>query len=210
MTTKKIDSSGNYLSFPGFTVVADVYAQNNELFQKIHEQLRNCPLIVDYYALLPAESYHITTFGIKCQKKMDSKNFNSWINGNLEMFQTVNSEIEQGTEAFSYRISGVRKNQLTFLVSVNTSAAQNQRRAASKTPYEKDIPRSFHISLGYQYKDFPDDTILPRIVQHLENILSDLLPFHETTPLQANKPELCYFHDMTRFIPWNGESNPFL
>ena len=45
-------------------------------------------------------------------------------------------------------------------------------------------------------------TQVQAVLESTENLFNNLIS------LQA--PQLCYFHDMTAFTPWDGGSNPFM
>lgn len=209
MTTKKIDEFGNYLPFPGFTVVADVYQQNLELFSRIFSQLQNSSLITEYNSLLPAESYHITQFSLMEQKKMNEKQWDDWIQSRMGTMTAVHKHLKHETKAFTFRIVAIYNKKLTLYCEVDPIAEETQRQVAGMTSYERNIPMKFHISLGYQFKPFPTPDVAVLVGDELRRILSEELPHHETVSLNAERPKLCYFHDMTKFIPFNCGRNPF-
>lgn len=209
MTTKKISPSGQYLSFPGFTVVADVFQKNAGLFRRIHARMQACPLITDYNALLPAESYHITAFSLNEQRRMNDREFEDWIRSQSRAMQFTHRELEAQTKPFTFRITGVRHQKLTFMCEVDPAAESVQRTVAEMTPYAENIPGGFHISLGYEFKKVKDKTYFDRVHELMMTILNEELPNFQSVDLHAHQPKLCYFHDMTRFIPFDGSRNPF-
>lgn len=133
MTNKKFDELGNYLRFPGFTVVADVYKPNLDVFLAIFELLRSNPLIVEYNSLLPVESYHITQFAIASQKTMADDEWHNWFNSQAQRLQFTHQSLESGTNPFTFRIIGVNKRRISFLVEVSQSAHYEQTQVADTT-----------------------------------------------------------------------------
>jgi hypothetical protein len=211
----KIDSEGNYLPFPGFTVVADVYQTNRDLFDELHRRLRKSELITRYNSLLPAESYHITTFAVITPKhsKMlvgeDDRQWQYWIEQNMTKLHSMHKSIESTLTPFNFRITGCQDKRLTLMVQVDPLAETAQKDLAKVVGYKKDVPRYFHISLAYQYRPFEDPSIVGRIAQELNEILQEILPNYPLVDLPAMQPHLCYYHDMCEFVPWDATTNPF-
>jgi hypothetical protein len=69
------------------------------------------------------------------------------------------------------------------------------------------VPGEFHITLGYSYKNVPEEIRL-RIQAEVQSLTRNILS-SAPMPLVFEEPKLCYFQDMTTFIPWTGEYNPF-
>ena len=133
MTNKKFDQFGNYLRFPGFTVVADVFNPNQDVFQAIFDKLKSNALLLEYNALLPVESYHITQFSIISQKTMTDDQWHNWFKSQAIRLRATHRELESGTSPFSFRIVGVDKRRITFLVEVSNVANEEQKQVADVT-----------------------------------------------------------------------------
>ena len=72
---------------------------------------------------------------------------------------------------------------------------------------EAGIPPKFHITLAYQYQ-----SISPQEASLIKNKLNDKLKawFNPQQPvITLDSPQVCYFNDMTQFIPWHGDTYPF-
>ena len=52
MLRKKFDSTGEYTSYPGITIVAKVLPAEANLSEELYSALNNDPLISKYYAML--------------------------------------------------------------------------------------------------------------------------------------------------------------
>ncbi len=197
------------MPFPGFTVVADVFGPNSDLFQRIVSRLEACTLITEHYSLLPVESYHITSFSLVEQRKMNDRQFNDWIKHHLKGMQLVHQQLHSQTAPFKFRITGVGRRRPSLICEVDDEASSQQRAVAEMSPYEKNIPRQFHISLCYQYKDSSDPNFQSLVYEQMCAIMEEELPGYSSVSLSAEQPKLCYFHDMTRFIPFDAARNPF-
>jgi hypothetical protein len=47
------------------------------------------------------------------------------------------------------------------------------------------------------------------VYEQLQAKINGLLLERCSLTVQLNPPKVCYFHDMTKFTPWNGETDPF-
>jgi hypothetical protein len=67
------------------------------------------------------------------------------------------------------------------------------------------LPYTWHITLAYNYKPIPNE-----IADELaDTIRQELSAFLTNTPTQMGVPQLCFYNDMTNFVPWDGSSCPF-
>ena len=205
MTTKKLDNTGNFLPFPGFTVVADVYSGNVALFERLHNRLASS-IIAEYNSLLPVESYHITQFAVISKKKLNPAQWSTWIKNNMRSMRGLHVALESRTEPFTFRIAGVHGRLLSLEMEVDPAAIQAQFNVAKSFNLEKEIPRKFHCSLGYQYKEFPDKETAAAVEAEFWKIIEEELS--ATAILQADKPKLCYYESMLQFVPWDGSKVP--
>lgn len=211
MFTKKIDSSGNYLPFPGLTVVADVFSKTPDIFQHFHDRLAACSAITDYTALLPAESYHITAFSIIEQRSMGSLEWTSWLCEHLVTLQDLTRELHACTRPYSFRISEASGRRLTLLVEIDQIEAENEKEVAVKAKRScgTRIPKVHHISLGYPFKRFENKEKEKLFAQEFHTIFLDVFSSNwQNVIYWADRPKLCFFNDMTCFIPWDAMDLP--
>lgn len=208
--SKKIDNTGKYKPFAGLTVVADVFQLNAELFLNFHRKLSENALIVEHCGLLPPESYHITSFSVIEQEFQNwtELQFYQWIQSNSKQLERTHQELESSTHGFTFKLS-VDRRRLTLWADIETKAAHEQLTVAESVSLVARVPSRFHITLGYQYKQASKATT-KLIYEATVACLQECLPNYENTVLYALKPKLCYYHDMTEFISWNGRGNPFV
>lgn len=206
---RKINEDGKYCLFPGVTVVSSVGSTNEDLWSEIYQTLERQKTITDHYALLPAESYHMTTINLYVAEFQ--KNWKNFIDQNLEWFQNFSVSIENETN-FQPQVLSIYPQFHGGVLLLRIDIPEEQKRKnfelAQKYGLVGLIPDiQFHITLGYIYKRIPSNEVeqISRLFQDsVENILQNY-----SKPICFERPELTYFNDMTAFIPWKGEFNPF-
>jgi hypothetical protein len=209
MYCKKFSEQGQYLPFPGFTVVTDTFSNNAEVFESFHQRLSESPAITNYHALLPPESYHITAFSIMEQKKNTPEQWVSWIQSHLEKLQKLHRDLEHNTKPHTFRIVKAKDKQLTLLVEIDTAEAEVEKNLAfADAEMASRLPNGHHISLGYQFKKFENKAAERLCWSEFQRTFQEVFPHYETETYQAMQPKLCYFDDMTKFIPWDATSIP--
>jgi hypothetical protein len=210
MFTQKIDSSGRYLPFPGLTAVADVFRGNMDIFQHFHDRLSACSAITDYTALLPAESYHITAFGITEQRSQTPSEWTDWLSEHLNSLHDLHLQMEQHTRPYEFRIVKAQGRRLTLIVEIESMEAAAERHVASTTQkYQVRVPRTHHISLGYPYRKFENKIKEKQFTEEFQNIFVDVFSSDwQSARFTANQPRLCFYNDMTAFIPWDATAPP--
>lgn len=90
----KIDDQGNYLEFPGVTIIADVGQTNHNLWHEIYHFLKNTPVLCDYFSPLPAQSYHVTTCNLYTKEETE-EDWVSFISKKLPFFQKINKKLSE-------------------------------------------------------------------------------------------------------------------
>lgn len=205
---QKIDSEGRFLEFPGISVVADIGAEDKELWLRVYNSLRNSQLITQYFSLLPPNSYHMTTIDLYI--KNEDPYWSEFVSDYLPWFQSLSAGLQ--THAFrphvvpkAYHVSGV----IQFIFDLDITQHQNILQVARgyKIPMEK-VTKYSHVTLAYGYKSIPNG-ILNQIQKDVEYIFqSTMKTYHK--PIVFDEPKLRYFHNMTEFVPWEGKENPFI
>jgi len=204
-TLKKIDNQGKYCKFPGITIVSAIRQEDFEIWKKIHDQLEKCPNLKEYFSLLPAESYHMTTFGLFNQKRDGGSNWEKFIDEKLPKLQEINKELN--ARSFSPEVIidsfSVRKIGITLYLKLKEDQKKIIKEVAEKFGFQEHVPNSFHISLAYTYK-MPDEEKLKEMKNQFKSAVTCVKKSFKLDP-----PKLCYYNDMTAFIPWDAEKNPF-
>lgn len=202
----KIDSNGNYTKFAGVTIVAPV--QQSEMQENpwlgLYNSLKKSTLLSKYYALLPYQSYHMTTCHLYTEE--ETEEWLNFITSNLDFFQNLNAALKQhafNPEATIKMIAtaGVLQLRLT-LPEDQKSTIQSIAKAFT---LEKHIPYEFHITLAYEYKIIDDEKVYQNIKKEMEEIIQPYI----NRKIILNAPTLCYFENMTQFMPWDAKNNPF-
>jgi hypothetical protein len=211
---KKIDNGGNYCHFPGVTVVANI-AKNEyySMWDDIYSELKGNNLIIKYYSLLPVDSYHMTTIGLYTRREVP-ENWNDFFDKNLPFFESLSVDIEDRYH-FQPKISSFDTGKASSVIYVNLSldseqAATNFDLAKKHNLVGHLFP--YHLTFGYQYKGFEDMSLQKAVQEELDRIVNNVKEKYQISKenlLTLESPHLCYFHDMTKFIQWNGTFNPF-
>jgi hypothetical protein len=181
----KIDRRGNFLPYPGITVISKV--DDCEVFEQIERILRDSEDLKESLSPLPKESYHVTICDIysnylSLEKIL--KNMDSWISlkkrlSNFEDIEwTMKMEYVYNKDTF-----GIVVKIPPELISLNNEINNFLGKPTKYVP---------HLTLGYFYNDILIDDDIKPIKEKIESIIVNkyvsLLP-----------PKLCYFPDMTDF-----------
>ena len=207
---RKINEQGKYCPFPGVTVVSSVGPSNSDLWLHIFQALNGLSKITDHYALLPVDSYHMTTINLFVAET-NPEAWNDHINKNLSWFQNLAASINKETD-FNPEVLSIYPEFHGGIILLRVILPEEQKRKnfelAQKYGIVNLIPNiQFHITLGYIYKAIPSQEI-EIITRLFEDSIQNILRNY-SKPIRFEKPELTYFHDMAAFIPWKGERNPF-
>lgn len=205
----KINSSGKFLRFPGVTVISSIGEKNSEIWKDLYQELNKSQLIQKYYSLLPSESYHLTTINLYTEKNDGGIHWGLFIEKELPWFQRLNDELH--IREFQPKITVVKaivgRSALLLLVELDSNQVKKNLDLAQAFSLEKKIPEEFHITLGYPYKDIPNGD-RKKIEEETQKIVEKILRSGSSS-FDFKEPELCYFTDMTKFLPWDGRMNPF-
>ncbi len=203
----KIDENGQYLPYPGTTVVAAMQDSDTEFWQAVYNQLNNSPSILQYYALLPCKSYHMTGFALDTLEDLPSHQDWARFMTDKIPFYTKLHEALSAQKIFPSIVFDLLSEANSLVLAVRLSEKQRLVIQALAESYgcEAGIPLCFHITLAYQYRSLTAEDH-PKIIEELRP-LRGILNGKKNTTLKQLK--LCYFDDMTCFTPWNGSTNPF-
>ncbi len=202
----KIDPQGKFSKFPGVTVVAAIQNGDVEKWRQVYSELETCTLLRQYYSLLPFESYHMTTSDLYTQKRLGLADFQSTIHKELTRFKELYQMLNDKPFSPEIILDSVYINNVVMFLEVKLKDEHQLivKSVAEQFGITANIPKIFHVSLAYSYKE-PDDKTIEAIKKEVENNLTCL---GKTFTLDS--PKLCYFNDMTAFIPWNAEKYPFI
>ncbi|MFY7697302.1 MAG: DUF1868 domain-containing protein [Legionella sp.] len=205
---EKLNSEGKYLTFPGITVVSAINEHDNPLWQLVYNSLKNNQEFTNHFALLPYESYHLTTINLYTKDAIGNEQWKKFIETHKVFFQSLNRTLNENSfkpviSVRSINIAGA----LQIMVSLPEEQMKTIQRIAKTHHVEAGIPSVFHITLAYQFKLMKQEA-LEKLGLALEEIIVTALKNHKGE-LCLSPSKLCFFNDMTKFIPWNGDEYPF-
>ena len=206
---RKIDERGCYQYYPGVTVVANLYDNNEALCKALHERLSENELICRYYSPLPASSYHMTAMSV-CNAKFNGRgNWEKFVADKIPFFRKIHSRVEE--VSFSPQISVDRFRTKSVIQGIFTmpDLQKNLIMSLSREFGLQDEPFfTPHVTLAYQYRTLEFE-LSELIEQEIQTILFGVFKEHDD-PYFLAPLRLCYFDDMQKFITWNGDRNPFI
>lgn len=213
----RIDSDGRFLPFSGVTVISQVGASNQAIWENIYRELSQDLLITRYYSPLPLSSYHMTINNLYVSNTRSPLDWSCFISNNLPWFSSLEESLERG--AFLPKVYLRKRAYLggvvMFLVDIEGSQMSKIKSFGKTWGLEAQVPSDLHITLAYQYRTIPA-YLQSAVEEKVQAILDEARKFQkpafysfEKMPLTLEEPKLCYFQDMTQFLPWDGKKNPF-
>ncbi|XP_005090431.1 uncharacterized protein LOC101861409 [Aplysia californica] len=206
---EKIDATGKYLPFYGYTIINMVVEQqlhDLELFIKSTQTLKK------YVSALPSSSYHVTYYDIFSQRKIPEKYLsrsglvpsNHWTQSmetlyqDLGKAQTFCSELPAANAFVKKQFSlGPSPGQaLLLLITLEGDAEVSQLRQKCTTVFGERGKPEFHMTLGYTYKAIPVDAL--KLISKELKMLWSIIP----DGVQLQKPDVYYFETMEEFLPF--------
>jgi len=206
--TKKINSEGKYLTFPGVTVVSAINEADKPFWQLIDEALNKNKEFTDHFAPLPYESYHLTTINLYTNDEIGDKKWRRFIISKNAFFQSLNGLLAEKSfnpvvSVESINITGA----LQMMVTLPEEQIRIIQQVAKAHHVKARIPSVFHITLAYQFQ-YVEQKVLEKLELELRQEIFAILKRHEGK-LSLTPPELCFFNSMTKFTPWSGDGYPF-
>lgn len=192
---KKIDSNGNYVHFPGYSIVAHATHPLPKPLTDLVNYLSSSEFR-KYYSFLPATSYHVT---INPLNNVHEEH-NTLLQVEQHKIKQYDTSFICTAENLSY--SSVILIEVQFQKGINPNFEQILENVRSTDLQQANILHnytySWHLTLAYQFKDVENDKIETRLAEIIENIPeSAKLPFN--IPLEHIR--ICYYNDMTKFTP---------
>ncbi len=204
----KIDSSGQYLPYPGITVVAKIRDNSKKMLETLFRSLAQNELLTQHFALLPPESYHMTTLNLFTEEWDGQGKWKSFVSTSLPWIRRLNLKIQ--ANAIESQAT-LEESSVTGVIMLNLKMGSQQKevlyRPAREFGLMNQVPRTFHITLGYLFKKISSKT-LEQIKTVVNRAVVQTMVFYGDT-IQFDSPKLSSFRDMTDFQPWDGEKNPF-
>jgi hypothetical protein len=220
---KKLDDAGQYLRFPGVTVVSHIPLATIEAsLAALPGRLRELPTIGPWLAPLPAASYHVTVLDVCCQYKLGLPDdaFGKLLEAPHWAEAAGHIEEASFVPSLRFKAATVIYEHPKLLLGVQLEPAGPADRDTLNAAVEKIVqpvvgelrpPKCWHMTLGYNLPKFSGEAPLePSDVDAACAAAQRLVEeafggFGNTMPLLPAK--LCRFEDMTAFVPWSGETS---
>jgi hypothetical protein len=205
---KKINDAGEYTRFPGVTVIApveSVLGNENDIWQKIFNSLRQSTLLTEYYSLLPYQSYHMTTCHLYTESGCKN-DWNTFIRENSSLFQQMDLWLKANQFSPTTIITdSLAAGALQIILKLPDEQKTLIEKFAKEFNIEGDVPSYFHITCAYGYKDCDDEEQYNKLQSEFARIITPYI----NQQIQLNAPVLSTFETMCKFTPWDGRANPF-
>ncbi|MDF1678536.1 MAG: DUF1868 domain-containing protein [Legionellaceae bacterium] len=203
MRYHKIDSNGQYLPFPGYTIISKINLTEPNPWSGLFEYLSNEPLLKNKYAILPLESWHMTAINLFTQAEVEQngENWEAFVTRNEAFFAEVSRILEENpiTPQIQYN-DLILGSVIQLKCLIDENAFKQIQTLAKQYRCEHLVPNASHITLAYQYQHvhkYEFDAIAQTLKQAFQSHLGE-----QTISLTPEK--LCYFSDMTDFRPWQS------
>ena len=208
MPLEKMDNKGNYTKFPGITTVASVKERDYLFWENVYNLIVQTDALKDYYSPLPYASYHMTTINLYTEAAIGSKKWKNFIINNEIFFQSLQKDFRNGAFEPQISIESIDVyGAIKILVKLPDEQNKIIHKIAKKYNLQSEVPHEYHITLAYQIK-YLEKSEQSKIKEYLQHKLNELLSLYNN-PLVLDTPNLCFFNDMTAFIPWDGAQFPF-
>lgn len=202
----KLNAQGKFAPFPGITIVSScIVESSNDLWESVHEALSKNAIISSHFALLPWQSFHMTTLNLWTRNNMNEADWNKLVEENLPFFQSLRRRLEDTLLKPIIVIDRVFvKGTIMIFLRLNCEQDKLLREIAREFKIEFAVQHQYHITLGYQNAPMSENS-MNEVYCAMEEILH---PFLERR-MVLEPQKLCFFKDMTCFTPWDAQSNPF-
>jgi hypothetical protein len=202
----KINHTGQFQYFPGVNVISGLFEHQPEVCDELFTCLSEDPLLIPYYSPLPAESYHMTAFGVLTRNDV-SGDWESFVDQRLPFFQAINAELTRS--GFSPALT-VKNISVATTIQLVVELPQEQidiiDSLARRFHCAHERPNVFHITLAYQYRPVSPVNVSKMKASVKENIDQIL---KSNPPILLPSPQLHCFNDMSLFKRWDAQQNPF-
>lgn len=205
----KIDSNGNYIAFPGITVLSHINRDELNIWKQLYNNLNKSKIIKEYYSLLPVESYHLTLINLYTKAYTSKNNEDHWRNFIIKknkMFISLKNYLEENTflpsiQTMNIVLPKMSNNTIAIEVPLTQEQKEKINKISNHFNLSKKVPKPFHITLAYSYKLIPSKIYLEIQSEFNKIVTENLLQYN--MPLNFEEPKIYYFHDMTLFKKWN-------
>jgi hypothetical protein len=207
MSFFKIDGNGVYRSCPGLTFICFLQGREEDQWRAFYDMMRSQPVFCRHYQPLPLASLHTTVRGWM----VDSKGLPAVF---LETYLRDFTRLARASDVCArHGVAPVASAARLYCSSILFVELQLEpASAAGVAALAADLDKlgvppehySPHMTLAYQFRTVPDESVkeLQQEVAVLAEALQQLLARPECgRSLRFQPAALCYFPDMTEFVP---------
>ena len=192
---RKIDAQGNYLPFPGYTIVSHAIHPLPKPLTDLVNYLSSSELR-NYYSFLPATSYHVT---INPLENVQDEHKTLLQNEQRKLKEQDTSTICTTKKLICSKVILI---EVEFKDDDNQTSENIIKNVRSNELQEAKILHnyalSWHLTLAYQFKDIETNEIKTRLNEIIKNLpQSSSFPFD----IPLDHIRICYYNDMTKFTP---------
>ncbi len=204
----KLGADGKFKQFPGTTVICPVVLDIVP-WQQIEDFLKNSVRLSQFYAPLPAKSFHVTvcghrTFQYVCRNNdFDEVEWTSFLHENTEKCKKIAAASKGLALNPRFEHLGTYWGILSASFSLNNE--KQVRDFCHSVECQPSIP--CHMTLAYQtaYPLPERDMEFDKEISDLSRLVGDLFAkIQNASWLQS--AEFCYFDSMLHFEPWDGST----
>ena len=204
----KLNAEGKYLTFHGVTVASAIKETDKPFWQLIYEALTSNKEFTAHFAPLPYESYHLTAINLYTKDQVGSGAWGDFILSNRAFFQSLKNLLAEKSFTPVVSVESINTaGALQIMVTLPEEQIRSIQQIAQTHHVKAGIPPVFHITLAYQFKHI-ERAVLEKLELALKREIFAILKSYDGA-LSLTPPELCFFNDMTKFTPWNGDGFPF-
>ncbi|CAF1342436.1 unnamed protein product [Rotaria sordida] len=192
---QNIDVHGNYVHFPGYTIVSHVIHPLPKSLIDLVNYLSSREL-QKYYSFLLITSYHVTINQFENVHEEHKSLLEEEQRKLKEQDTSIICTAEKliCSKAILIEIQFKNDNDQNFENIIKNVRSNELQQANILHNYEL----SWHLALTYQYKDIENNEIKAKFQQIIENIpQTSKFPFH----IPLDHIRICHYNDMTKFTP---------
>ena len=205
----KFDGDGNVKRFIGTTVISFVHPNDLIFLNELAAWIRNTkPLFVRHYSILPTESFHVTIKNHSvCMNETESLFYERFIS-HFEQYVAM----KERCSAFPLSHLEVKASKMDFSRSTCEIFVDFDEPTSRHVEYlrsqlvqlgsREEKGFRYHITLAYMFK-LPEENEVKQLEQEKKEIAEKMGQLYEIRnyKIHLGPPKLCYFNDMTKFVP---------